>query len=79
MTPEQRYAAITATIWWWVPVRWTNGASWFEVSFEVTVAGANVLVSKDGYSPVAVAFTDEELLGDSRMPSASARARIEAV
>jgi len=79
MTPEQRYAAITSTIWWWLPVRWTNGSAWFEVGFGVTETGADVLVSKDGAASVIVTFTDAELLGEGRLTPAAARARIEAV
>lgn len=79
MTPEQRRAALTETIWYWLPARWTDGIKWIEIiNFDITDEGVDILASLDGAVPVNVSFTDAELLGESRLAPDVAKARIEA-
>jgi len=84
MTSEERSRNIINTIWYWLPSRWNNGTSWFEiagvaVTGNETTGGATVSVSKDGASVVDVNFTNEELYGGAPLTPAAARERIEAV
>jgi len=79
MTLEERATAINDMIWYWLPVRWVKGSSWYELSLSVTDLGADISVVKDDAAPVIVSFTDEEIIGDSKLSPETARARIEAV
>lgn len=82
--PDQdpmRRMQIVDTIWFWLPARWTNGTTWFEVkSINIKDSGADVLVARDGSdATVAVSFLEEELVGDGRLSPETAKARIEAI
>jgi hypothetical protein len=79
MTPEERATTIIDMIWYWLPVRWIKGASWYELSLSVTDLGADISVVKDDAAPVIISFTDAEIIGDSKLNPEAARARIEAV
>jgi len=84
MEPEDRARQIIETIWYWLPARWTNGGSWFEVcQFGITgddeSGGVDVMVSKDGAIMEAVSFTNEEIYGNSVLSPEAARARVEAM
>ena len=84
MDPQERARKIIETIWFWLPARWTSGGSWFEVrGFSITgddeSGGVDVMVSKNDANPEAVAFTNDELYGESVLDPNSARTRVEAM
>lgn len=84
MTEAERSLQATNAIWYWLPARWSNGVSWFEITAiqmygDETSGGANVYVSKDDAAPVEVAFTNAELYGETSLAPEIARARVEAV
>lgn len=80
MTAEERAAIASGVIWYWLPARWTNGISWFEIrGYAVTEIGVDVRVSKDDGDIALVSFADSEIDGAGRLDPTVARARIEAV
>ena len=80
MTAEERAAVASDVIWYWLPARWTNGVSWFEIrGYTVTEIGVDVQVSKDDGDIVLVSFADSEIDGVDRLDPTVAKARIEAV
>jgi hypothetical protein len=84
MSPDERYGTITAKIWFWLPVRWMSGASWFEI-IGVTVVGdeqeggADLAVRKGDAAPTTVHFTNGEIYGSTVLSPDAARQRVEAV
>ena len=77
MDENERRTLITDSIWWWLPARWENAGSWYEVlRYELVEEGVDVYVTKDSGSEVAVRFVNDECLGELKILAESARGRI---
>lgn len=81
MSSEERAATISSKIWYWFPVRWTDGTDWWEI-VSVTVVGneedggVDLLVRKNEVEPTIIHFTNDEMLGDSPVSIDVAKARV---